>query len=54
MIWPKRAAQVPRSGPWTERNSMQRGPSCEGDPALPGLLALTRHHPKKSLRDFFG
>jgi hypothetical protein len=44
---------IPRSGTWTVRNNMQRGPSCEEDPALPVLFALIKHHSKKSRSDFF-
>ena len=32
----------PRSGTWTVRNIMQHSPTCEEDPALPGLFTLTR------------
>jgi len=46
------AVPVPRSGTWTARNNMQRGPSREEHPALPGLLALINHHREKSRSDF--
>lgn len=47
-----RVDAIPRSGTWTAWNNMQSGPSCEEEPALPGLLALIRPLEKVAC-DFF-
>jgi hypothetical protein len=39
---------------WTARNNMQRGPTCEEDPASPVLFALIGTTPlEKVACDFF-
>jgi hypothetical protein len=37
---PLRGEETQEHLSWTARNSMERGPPCEEDPALPGLFTL--------------